>query len=99
MNFDVDLMDCTVLACTMAAYCPYLVSLLKLELKPPPPQQHTPFACVLHAPLLISTLTTNCKEWLKAGWVLLQATVKKLDGNIIYTNRVKSKFRKYLGPS
>lgn len=24
-NFDVDLMDCTVLACAMAAYCPYLV--------------------------------------------------------------------------
>ena len=25
MNFDVDLMDCTVLACAMTAYCPYLV--------------------------------------------------------------------------
>lgn len=25
VNFDVDLMDCTVLACALAAYCPFLV--------------------------------------------------------------------------
>ena len=28
MSFDMDLMDCTVLACVLSAYCPFLVSQL-----------------------------------------------------------------------
>ena len=28
VSFDMDLMDCTVLACVLSAYCPFLVSSL-----------------------------------------------------------------------
>lgn len=31
VNFEVDLMDCVVLACVLAAYCPYLVSRRRLR--------------------------------------------------------------------
>ena len=31
VNYDVDLMDCTVLACVLAAYCPFLVSGLQFK--------------------------------------------------------------------
>lgn len=52
MNFDVDLMDCTVFACVLASYCPFLVQshLSQLFTEPADQEQCTHNAIVfIHA--------------------------------------------------
>jgi len=63
VNFDVDLMDCTVLACTMAAYCPYLVSshFVRLFAEPSSPEQCSHNAVVLVEALRDVGLDYDCQ--------------------------------------
>ena len=53
LNFDVDLMDCTVFACVLASYCPFLVQthLCRLFTEPVNPEQ-----CAHNAVVLIQAL-------------------------------------------